>query len=107
MDLLNCFENLLKRPIFGTKRLVLGGKLQRRERLKFSTTEVLICRLLQKFLQNAFLRKSYQKFTETYRSGHNGAVLKTVRVQAHGGSSPSVSAITSKSRTICPTFLLR
>jgi hypothetical protein len=31
--------------------------------------------------------------TEGYRSGHNGAVLKTVRVQAHGGSNPSPSAI--------------
>ncbi len=28
---------------------------------------------------------------ESYRSGHNGAVLKTVRVQAHGGSNPSLS----------------
>ena len=28
-----------------------------------------------------------------YRSGHNGAVLKTVRVQAHGGSNPSPSVI--------------
>lgn len=30
---------------------------------------------------------------ERYRSGHNGAVLKTVRVKAHGGSNPSRSAI--------------
>ena len=29
---------------------------------------------------------------EEYRSGHNGAVLKTVRAQAHGGSNPSSSA---------------
>ncbi|MBQ7914940.1 MAG: hypothetical protein IJ322_05480, partial [Clostridia bacterium] len=27
-----------------------------------------------------------------YRSGHNEAVLKTVWVQAHGGSNPSSSA---------------
>ena len=30
--------------------------------------------------------------TEGYRSGHNGAVLKTVRVQAHVGSNPTPSA---------------
>ena len=30
---------------------------------------------------------------EVYRSGHNEAVLKTVWVQAHGGSNPSASAI--------------
>ena len=29
---------------------------------------------------------------ERYRSGHNGAVLKTVRVQAHVGSNPTLSA---------------
>ena len=29
---------------------------------------------------------------ESYRSGHNEAVLKTVWVQAHGGSNPSLSA---------------
>ncbi len=29
---------------------------------------------------------------EEYRSGHNGAVLKTVRVQAHVGSNPTSSA---------------
>ncbi len=33
------------------------------------------------------------KNTEVYRSGHNEAVLKTVWVQAHGGSNPSTSAI--------------
>ena len=32
---------------------------------------------------------------ESYRSGHNGAVLKTVRAQAHRGSNPLLSA-TSK-----------
>ncbi len=32
-------------------------------------------------------------FAEGYRSGHNGAVLKTVRAQVHGGSNPSPSAI--------------
>lgn len=30
---------------------------------------------------------------ERYRSGHNGAVLKTVRAQAHVGSNPTLSAI--------------
>ena len=29
---------------------------------------------------------------DAYRSGHNEAVLKTVRVNAHGGSNPSASA---------------
>ncbi len=33
-------------------------------------------------------------FVEDYRSGHNEAVLKTVWVQAHGGSNPSSSAKT-------------
>ena len=31
-------------------------------------------------------------FTEGYRSGHNEAVLKTVRAQAHVGSNPTPSA---------------
>ncbi len=31
-------------------------------------------------------------YSEEYRSGHNEAVLKTVWVQAHGGSNPSSSA---------------
>ena len=31
---------------------------------------------------------------ESYRSGHNGAVLKTVRAQVHAGSNPALSAIT-------------
>ena len=31
--------------------------------------------------------------SERYRSGHDGAVLKTVRVQAHVGSNPTLSAI--------------
>ena len=30
---------------------------------------------------------------EGYRSGHNGAVLKTVRVKAHAGSNPAPSAM--------------
>ena len=30
---------------------------------------------------------------EGYRSGHNGAVLKTVRAKAHAGSNPAPSAI--------------
>ena len=33
---------------------------------------------------------------EAYRSGHNEAVLKTVWVQAHGGSNPSASATAEK-----------
>ena len=32
------------------------------------------------------------QFLEGYRSGHNGAVLKTVRVKAHVGSNPTPSA---------------
>ena len=36
------------------------------------------------------------QYTEGYRSGHNGAVLKTVRAKAHAGSNPAPSA---KSRT--------
>lgn len=39
-----------------------------------------------------FFAEIITKFTEAYRSGHNGAVLKTVKVQAYGGSSPSASA---------------
>ena len=35
---------------------------------------------------------SKQLNMEAYRSGHNEAVLKTVWVQAHGGSNPSASA---------------
>ena len=31
--------------------------------------------------------------TERYRSGHNEAALKTVWVQAHVGSNPTLSAI--------------
>ena len=34
----------------------------------------------------------HQTDMERYRSGHNEAVLKTVWVQAHGGSNPSASA---------------
>ena len=32
-------------------------------------------------------------YTEGYRSGHNGAVLKTVRGQPHAGSNPAPSAM--------------
>ena len=35
---------------------------------------------------------------ESYRSGHNGAVLKTVRRQRHRGSNPLLSAIYKSSR---------
>ena len=38
------------------------------------------------------LVKSTGNREEAYRSGHNEAVLKTVWVQAHGGSNPSASA---------------
>ena len=31
-------------------------------------------------------------YSESYRSGHNGAVLKTVRGQPHAGSNPALSA---------------
>ena len=40
-----------------------------------------------------------QENTEAYRSGHNEAVLKTVWVQAHGGSNPSASASKNLNRT--------
>ena len=49
---------------------------------------------------------------EVYRSGHNEAVLKTVWVQAHGGSNPSASAtkVVGKSYNIkkhkLPTYLV-
>ena len=45
-----------------------------------------------------FLREGFWTILENinmdgYRSGHNGAVLKTVRGQPHGGSNPSPSVI--------------
>ncbi len=43
-------------------------------------------------LESDLLRES-DSYLERYRSGHNGAVLKTVRVQAHVGSNPTLSAI--------------
>ena len=42
--------------------------------------------------------------TEVYRSGHNEAVLKTVWVQAHGGSNPSTSANQNLNRTLAVWF---
>ena len=45
-------------------------------------------------------RKKSVRQAEAYRSGHNEAVLKTVWVQAHGGSNPSASA-KIKSRHFC------
>ena len=36
-------------------------------------------------------------YTEGYRSGHNGAVLKTVRAKVHAGSNPAPSAIKESS----------
>ena len=44
---------------------------------------------------------------ERYRSGHNGAVLKTVRAQAHGGSNPSLSAIRRSTQVAQGAPLLR
>ena len=41
----------------------------------------------------------YFSRTERYRSGHNEAVLKTVWVQAHVGSNPTLSAIFIKNKT--------
>ncbi len=41
---------------------------------------------------------------EAYRSGHNEAVLKTVWVQAHGGSNPSASAKLNLIRTTYQVF---
>ena len=40
-----------------------------------------------------------------YRSGHNGAVLKTVRVQAHGGSNPSPSVRKACKQAVCRLFI--
>ncbi len=39
---------------------------------------------------------------EGYRSGHNGVVLKTIRVKAHAGSNPAPSA-KRKKRTMIET----
>jgi hypothetical protein len=38
------------------------------------------------------MRLLWSQSKEEYRSGHNGAVLKTVWVQAHVGSNPTSSA---------------
>ena len=43
---------------------------------------------------------------ESYRSGHNGAVLKTVRAQAHRGSNPLLSAKSLKHILCFKLFLL-
>ena len=42
---------------------------------------------------------------ESYRSGHNEAVLKTVWVQAHGGSNPSLSATENLNQSFGLGFL--
>ena len=42
---------------------------------------------------------------ERYRSGHNGADSKSVCAQAHEGSNPSLSAITTR-RSSCSSLLL-
>ena len=44
---------------------------------------------------------------EAYRSGHNEAVLKTVWVQAHGGSNPSASAIKNRQNDSGDFFMMR
>ena len=51
------------------------------------------------------LLKSYRYDFERYRSGRNGAVLKTVWVQAHVGSNPTLSA--SICSIISYSFLIR
>ena len=51
------------------------------------------------------LLKSYRYDFERYRSGRNGAVLKTVWVQAHVGSNPTLSA--SIYSIIAYSFLIR
>ena len=43
---------------------------------------------------------------EGYRSGHNGAVLKTVRAKVHAGSNPAPSATEKKSWTLRGSGLL-
>ena len=43
---------------------------------------------------------------EAYRSGHNEAVLKTVWVQAHGGSNPSASATAEKCEPMWFAFFI-
>ena len=37
-------------------------------------------------------KESKIEYSESYRSGHNGAVLKTVREKSHRGSNPLLSA---------------
>ena len=37
-------------------------------------------------------KTQFNIYTQAYRSGHNEAVLKTVRAKAHGGSNPSACA---------------
>ena len=49
-------------------------------------------------------KTKFNNFMESYRSGHNEAVLKTVWVQAHGGSNPSLSA--NKIRHLLMSFFV-
>ena len=51
-------------------------------------------------LQNIHIYDRIFCNAEAYRSGHNEAVLKTVWVQAHGGSNPSASARQILNRTL-------
>lgn len=46
-----------------------------------------------KKIYKIFFSKNLIINLEAYRSGHNEVVLKTIWVQAHGGSNPSASAI--------------
>lgn len=50
------------------------------------------------FARDSFCMNHYH--VERYRSGHNGAVLKTVRVQAHMGSNPILSAIHNQTQAV-------
>ena len=46
-------------------------------------------------------------YLERYRSGHNGAVLKTVRAQAHVGSNPTLSVVRRSTQVAQEAPLLR
>ena len=50
-------------------------------------------------------QKQLNYLMDAYRSGHNEAVLKTVRVNAHGGSNPSASAIHKRQHIIVLPFV--
>ena len=52
----------------------------------------MLCSCSDKMTQQANLEIVPKPNMLGYRSGHNGAVLKTVRVKAHAGSNPAPSA---------------